>query len=91
MELHTPQYITGLDANETWHYHTTGQLPPDYHQRIATALQGLKEDWLTCSNCDGVRCMHMRLRDWHEGSGIDECDGNCCPDCGDYHRANPTT
>jgi hypothetical protein len=25
--------------------------------------------------------MHFVLRDWHEGSGTDECDGWCCPVC----------
>lgn len=34
-----------------------------------------------CENCDGVRCMHFVLRDWHGGSGIDACDGWCCPTC----------
>lgn len=79
--------MTDLTINEAHTYLTTGALPANFRVRCEIMLQGARENWYACENCGGVRCMHMVLRDWHEGSGIDECDGMCCPDCGDFWRA----
>lgn len=76
-----------LTLNEAHAYVTTGKLPESFKDRAAYFLYAAGQQWVACDNCGGVSCMHMVLRDWHEGSGIDECDGLCCPDCGDFWRA----
>ena len=61
--------------NEAVAYILDGSLPSDLADRLKNFIE-----FETCSNCDGVRCMHFVMRDWW-AEDFDDCDGWCCPFC----------
>lgn len=73
--------------NEALAYLANGALPDNFRDRLENFIE-----FESCSNCDDVRCMHFRMRDWWSAD-FDECDGWCCPFCSDMksrHYARPS-
>ena len=64
-----------LTHNEALAYLREESLPENFADRLRNFLE-----FEPCQNCDNVRCMHFRLRDWWSPD-FDRCDRWCCPDC----------
>lgn len=50
-------------------------------EAIAYLKAAISKGWLQCGNCNGVRCMSCRMRDFHEKCSYD-CP-HCCLTAGD--------
>ena len=69
-----------LTLDEAFRYLREGTLPDNFADRVQLVLE-----FDGCPNCDGVCCMHFVLRDWWSPD-FDDCDGFCCPFCGEWER-----
>lgn len=72
-----------LTHNEMHKYLQDGSIPDNFRDRLEISLE-----LDPCPNCDNVRCMHFVMRDWFSPD-FDDCDGNCCPSCGEWAKSLP--
>lgn len=72
-----PERSAVFTPNEALAFLRDGSLPDNLTDRLRNVLE-----FEACENCDNVRCMHFRMRDWW-AEDFDQCDGWCCPSCSD--------